>query len=85
MTFLTQAGLRIPKVGIKNPILPQLGCCGCVICNECILNEFEKSQSEKYLPRPYCAKKEAFNGDVKAWMLSEEVFGKWKDFVHQTS
>jgi hypothetical protein len=62
------------RVDIDNPTMPQLGCCGCVVCNKCVLRELKKNPGKKLLSCPYCAKKESFNRDVKAWMLSEDVF-----------
>jgi hypothetical protein len=67
------------KVDIGNPTILQLGCCGCVICNECIMAQFETRPSEAIIHCPYCKQAESFNRDVKAWMLIEEVLGKWED------
>jgi hypothetical protein len=65
------------SVHINHPSLPQLGCCGCVICNECVLRHFEKSPDVRLLlPCPYCAKVRSFNRDVKAWPLGRDIFTK---------
>jgi hypothetical protein len=68
------------KVEIDNLTIPQLGCCGCVICNECVIEGFNRWEGQKFLACPYCAEAKSFNKDVKAWMLSEEVFSQWTDF-----
>jgi hypothetical protein len=54
--------------------LPQLGSCGCVVCNECILKCFKQSPSAKYIPCPYCGIPKSFLLDVKSWMISTQVF-----------
>jgi hypothetical protein len=61
---------------VQNGALPQLGSCGCVVCNGCIIQCFNQAPQEKFVPCPYCAIPNSFHRDVKAWMLSNGVFGR---------
>jgi hypothetical protein len=59
----------------NDPNLPRLGRCGCVICNECVL-ELERSPRNKEkmdVHCPYCGNEECFSKHMRIWLVSEEV------------
>mgnify|MGYP000028503873 CR=1 FL=1 len=61
------------SVSIHNPVTPQLGCCGCVICTQCLTEEFARRPDDNIIACPYCAQLKSYSRDVKAWILCEAV------------
>jgi hypothetical protein len=57
------------SLSANNPGTPQLGCCGCVICNECLTEEFARRPNNSVIACPYCAELGSYSLDVKAWIL----------------
>ena len=71
-TKLTGHPLSVP---VDNPSIPRLGRCGCVICNECVL-ELEMHKTNKYkmdVHCPYCGNEECFSKHMRIWLVSEEI------------
>jgi hypothetical protein len=64
------------SVSTNNPVTPQLECCGCVICNQCLTEEFARHPHDSVIACPYCAQLESYSRDVKAWILCEADCGK---------
>jgi hypothetical protein len=60
----------------NHPGTPQLGRCGCVICNHCVKEEFGRHPDDHDIPCPYCATQRAFSRDVVAWIVSADVLQK---------
>jgi hypothetical protein len=62
------------SVSTNSPNQPQLGCCGCVVCNECLLLEFSSVPNHvRLIPCPYCAQLESYSRDYKAWIVCDAV------------
>jgi hypothetical protein len=60
-------------VTTHHPGTPQLGCCGCVLCNHCIRAEFGRHPGDHVISCPYCAGLNSFSRDVVAWIVSADV------------
>ena len=68
----TRHPLSVPA---DNPSTPRLGRCGCVVCNECVLeiemNPNNSGQMDVHCP--YCGNKECFSKHMRIWLVSMEV------------
>ena len=69
---ITGHPLSVPS---DDPTLPRLGRCGCVVCNECIMElEMNKANSDKMeVHCPYCRNEECFCKHMRIWVVSKEV------------
>jgi hypothetical protein len=61
------------SVSTNNPGTHQIGCCGCVICNECLPEEFARHPDDSVIGCLYCAELGSYSLDVKAWILCAAV------------
>ncbi len=63
------------KAKVDNPNLPRLGRCGCIICNECVmeLELHEINKNEVSVHCPYCGNKDCFSKHMRVWLVSTEV------------
>jgi hypothetical protein len=66
------------SVPTSNPGTPQLGVCGCVICNECLTEQFARRPDKTVISCPYCAELGSYNLDVKAWIVCAAVSEKFE-------
>ena len=69
---ITAHPLRVPS---NDPYLARLGRCGCVVCNECVMElEMHKENRNKMdVHCPYCGNEECFSKHLRIWVVSEEV------------
>ena len=69
---ITGHPLSVPS---DDPFLPRLGRCGCVVCNECVMElEMNKNNQDKMdVHCPYCGNEECFSKHMLIWLVSNEV------------
>jgi hypothetical protein len=60
---------------VENPSIPRLGRCGCIICNDCVLQlEMHETNKDKMeVPCPYCGNEDCFSKHMRIWVVSEQV------------
>ena len=66
------------RVSSNHPCLPQVGLCGCVVCNTCVNSVVYHPSNEKewYVHCPYCGNPRCFSKHFKIWVVSEGVYEK---------
>jgi hypothetical protein len=64
------------RVSSSHPLLPQVGLCGCIICNECIqqLIDHPRNRNKWFVHCPYCGNANCFSKHYTIWAVSEKVF-----------
>lgn len=69
---VTEHPLQVPA---DSPSLPRLGRCGCVICNECVmeLEMHENNKDKMDVHCLYCGNKDCFSKHMRIWLVSNEV------------
>jgi hypothetical protein len=58
------------NLSVNHPALLCLGMCGCVICNDCIVNA-KDIQEEEVTPWPYCGRGNSLYQEIKIWPISK--------------
>jgi hypothetical protein len=68
------------RVSSKHPCLPQVGLCGCVLCNACVNSvvDHPANRNEWFVHCPYCGNLHCFSKHYKIWAVSDNVFKKEK-------
>ena len=71
-TVITGHPLRLPADTLS---LPRLGRCGCVVCNECVMEiEMHPNNHQKMSVHcPYCGNEDCFSKHMRIWLISNEV------------
>ena len=61
---------------ISCPDLAQVGLCGCIICNKCVMSVVNHPMNKdmNYVHCPYCGNKTCFSKYFRIWAVTENVY-----------